>query len=211
VPVLTFEFPHQDRVRGCLSTPDAYAALVATSPRAVTAVARVFDAHPALQKRWQGRTAFAVGPSTARAWNDLGLIPEGQSAGGADALVEHIAASVSATEQPLLFLSGNRRRDALPEGLAAHNIPYHEQEAYVTVPRSDLSLPALGDDRPMWVVFFSPSGLDAVQQSSVALDSYRVGAIGPTTARRLRAEGLRVDAVAETPSPPGLAAALQRA
>ena len=208
VPTLTFRFPHDNALRQCLANPDAYDALVATSPRAVAAVKRVFESDAALHDTWRGRRAFAVGPATATAWCGLGLTPVGQTSGSADALVDAIA--TSDLQKPLLFLSGNRRRDVLPNGLQAHGIAFHEQEAYVTCTRSDLEMPGPGTP-PRWLAFFSPSGLDAVQQSGVDLGAYRIAAIGPTTGTALSDAGASVEAIASTPSPGGLVGAIQAA
>ena len=208
-PVLSFRFPHQDVLRQRLAAPDDHAALIATSARAVEAVRRVFEANPSVHERWQGRRAFAVGPATAQRWRTLGLRPEGESAGDAAALAVHIASVVQPTGPPLLFLSGNRRRDTLPDGLAARTIPYEEQEVYVTVPRDDLVLPTA--DEATWLVFFGPSGLAALRQSNASVAPCRVAAIGRTTAAALREAGISVEAVAGTPSPEGLVASIQRA
>lgn len=208
VPVLVFRFPHADALKQCLATPDAYDALVATSPRAVAAVKRVFEADSALHDAWRGRRAVAVGPATAEAWQALGLRPTGQTSGSAEALVNVVAAH--APQKPLLFLSGNRRRDTLPEGLATRGIAFDEQEAYVTCTRTDLALPGPATP-PRWLVFFSPSGLEAVQHSGADLTAYRIAAIGPTTAGALTDASVTVDAVASTPSPSGLVTALQAA
>ena len=207
-PVLAFKFPRQDRLRARLDSSDPYAGLIATSPRAVTALVRVFSGHEAIAQGWRDRPAYAVGPKTAARFRAVGLQPQGADTGTAESLAARIIAD--APNAPLLFLSGNRRREALPEALRAAEVSFDELTVYETHARSDLHLPAPEDAR--WLVFFSPSGLDAVRQAGdVGVGGYRIAAIGPTTAQALEAEGHSVEAVAEEPSPEGLVTALRKA
>jgi len=103
----------------------------------------------------------------------------------------------------LLFLAGNRRREALPDGLEAAGISFEEEIVYETRPRTDLTLPP--SDGETWLVFYSPSGLEALYASEVTtVAEYRIATIGPTTAAELQDAGLEVDAVADVPSPRGV-------
>lgn len=205
VPVLTFRFPHQDTLRECLAQPARYSGLIVTSPRAVRAVAQT-DFEGPLQAAWSSKPAYAVGPKTAEALRELGLTPTGEGTGSAGAL-----ASVIAKEKfPYLFLSGNRRRDTLPNALRETSTPFDELIVYETGLRSSIDLPeaAAGD----WLVFFSPSGIEAVaRHTDASALRYRLAAIGPTTAEALRARGASVEAVAERPSSQALVAAIQAA
>lgn len=204
-PVLSFEFPRQDRLRDHLQQADRYAALVATSPRVGRALAGVFEEYPSLETKWQGRPAYVVGPKTAHSLNSVGLEPRGAETGSADALANRIGAD--APSAPLLFLAGNRRRDTLPNRLRRDDIAFDEVIVYETHTRSDLQLPPAS-----WLVFFSPSGLEAIEHSAaVDLQEYRIAAIGPTTASSLREQGAIVEAVADTPSPEGLVSAVTAA
>ena len=71
---------------------------------------------------WEARPAFAVGPRTARELRTLGFESTGEDAGDARALARQIARRH--VEQPLLFLSGNRRRDTLPALLMDEAVPF---------------------------------------------------------------------------------------
>jgi uroporphyrinogen-III synthase len=63
-----------------------------------------------------------------------------------------------------------------------------------------------------WAAFFSPSGVDAARLAPEApWNTVRKAAIGPTTAERLRREGLPPRAVADRPTPDALAAAIETA
>lgn len=206
-PVLRFAFPADEALRDRLRAADTYDGLVATSPRAVRALRRVFDDSGALHTAWEGRRAYAVGPKTAERLRALSFEVRGEEAGDAASLVERLA--TDAPERPLLFLSGSRRRDTLPDGLEAAGIPFEEQVVYETHTRTDLDLP---EEPGAWLAFFSPSGLEAVQQADAdALRRFRCAAIGPTTATALREAGQTVDAVADTPTPEALVRAVIQA
>jgi uroporphyrinogen-III synthase len=207
-PVLTFRFPASADLQQRLVKTERYAHLVATSPRAVQALRDAFSSDSTLHDAWQGRTAFAVGPKTGRALSALGLDVQGTDAGSAAALVDGMAAAT--LDGRVLFVSGSRRRDTLPNGLREHGVPFDEVVVYETHVRSDLSLPPPSAQR--WLVFFSPSGLDAVRHAGhIDASAYRLAAIGPTTAGTLESAGLHVEAVASTPGPEPLVAALQHA
>lgn len=204
-PVLAFAFPDQAALRGRLERGDEYEALIATSPRAATALERLFADHEGLAESWKGRKAYAVGPKTAERLRAVGLEPRGHSAGDAEALASYIVDDAPAAH--LLFLSGNRRRDTLPDGLRDGGVPFDELVVYETQPRTALTLPS--PTETSWLAFFSPSGLEAVAQAeSVDLSDYHIAAIGPTTGETLEDAGHSVDAVAAEPSPDGLVSAI---
>jgi len=207
-PVLRFTYPAEGALRERLGAAEQFGALVATSPRAVRAVRRVFDDAGALHAAWEGRTAYAVGPKTADRLRALSFEVRGEEAGDAEALAALIAED--ALEAPLLFLSGSRRRDTLPDGLRSAGVPFEELVVYETHTRTNLTLPADAEGR--WLAFFSPSGVEAVQAADTeALRRYRCAAIGPTTAAGLRSAGGAVEAVAEAPTPEALVQAVTRA
>jgi uroporphyrinogen-III synthase len=205
VPVLAFRFPRQAALRDCVAQPDRYAGLIATSPRAVRAIEQA-GLDEAVRPGWADKPAYAVGPKTAAALRALGFAPQGEEAGHAAALASVIATK----EKPYLFLCGNRRRDTLPTALREAGTPYEELIVYETHPRTAIDLPP--PDPGDWLVFFSPSGIDAVAaQSAAVVAAYRMAAIGPTTAAALRDHGWPPEAVAEAPAPSPLVAALQEA
>lgn len=207
-PVLSFDFPSEALLRERLQDREHYEGVVATSPRAARAVRRVFDETGTVHAQWEDAPTYVVGPKTAERFDDLGFDVRGADSGSADELVSFIADQ--APEAPLLFLSGDRRRDTLPDGLEDAEVPFEEEVVYETKLRTDLTLPPASQN--CWLVFFSPSGLEAVQASEAGpLDAYRIATIGPTTAADLREEGLEIEAVSDIPSPDGLARALAQA
>ena len=210
-PVLAFSFPNQQALTDALEQHDRYGALIVTSPRAATALERAFDQHQNLRAVWENTIAYAVGPKTAGRLQKIGLQPRGEEAGNAEALSARIVEEAPNTH--LLFLCGNRRRDTLPDRLREDAVAFEELVVYETRLRRDLSLPAATQSsQSTWLVFFSPSGLEAVEDvKSVSLSEYRIASIGPTTAGTLVEAGYDVEAVAEEPSPEALVTAIKNA
>lgn len=206
-PVLRFVFPYNDALKERLRQRDQYAAVVATSPRAARALESAFDEMEVAPTQWENVPAYVVGPKTAKEFHDLGFDVRGQNTGDAGTLASWIADTDSTGR--LLFLSGNRRRDTLPNRLDDRNVSFDEQVVYKTKIRSDVSLPS--PEGEPWLVFFSPSGVKAVRRSGVSVDDYRCAAIGPTTAGILREQSVHVAAVADTPSPEGVVSAIASA
>lgn len=204
--VLSFRFPNQSTLGQYLDQRSRYSALVATSPRVGVALSRAFLKNKQRTMRWRDARAYAVGPKTAAALRDVGLRPVGQEGGTARDLAHRIIRNEP--DAPVLFLCGNRRRDVLPDKLTEADIPFDELVVYETGTRSDLSIPP--PEGHAWLVFFSPSGLEAVQKNeTIELDDYCIAAIGPTTARALEDESVTVDCVAREPSPEGLVSAIR--
>jgi uroporphyrinogen-III synthase len=210
-PVLAFAFPNQERLRAHLERRDCYEALIATSPRVAIALERLFANREDLARTWRGTTAYAVGPKTAKRLREVGLEPRGAEAGDAAALARQIVADAPGAD--LLFLCGNRRRDTLPDRLRGAGVLFEELVVYETHPRQDLTLPpSRQPSGTTWLAFFSPSGLEAVEQAeSGNLREYRIAAIGSTTGGALADAGHSVEAVADAPSPDGLVSAIQAA
>lgn len=207
-PVLSFTFPNQPALASHLERQNHYSALIATSPRVARALGHVFDERPLLRTKWEGVPAYAVGPKTAASLRDVGLRPAGAEAGSAQALAQRIVGEEP--DEPLLFLCGNRRRDQLPDRLTTANVAFDELIVYETDTRHDVTLPP--PDRGIWLVFFSPSGIEAVEKSGcdsgTGLPGYRIAAIGPTTGGELAAAGYFVEAIASEPSPKGVVTAI---
>jgi len=205
-PVLRFEFPNQTRLQRHLRRSSVYDALIATSPRVGQALHKAFRADSSLRELWHERPAYVVGPKTGAWLEKLGFQNRGQKAGSAETLARQIVSD--APDLDFLFLCGNRRRDALPDALRKGKVSFEELTVYETHPRSTLNLPST--TKTSWLVFFSPSGIEAVTNGS-RLSGYRLAAIGSTTAGALRKAGYVVEAVASEPTPDGLVTAVAQA
>jgi uroporphyrinogen-III synthase len=206
IPVLQFELLNDESLRRTLERPKDYDGIVVTSPRAVDALADAISWLPSENMLWHAKAVFAVGPRTAEAAREIGFEPVGEDSGSA----ENLAAFISRRHlaRPLLFLSGDRRRGTLPDVLKEAGIGVEEVCVYRTVPRTDLDLRTSG--KPDWAVFFSPSGLEAVESArGLDLHAISIAAIGETTAEALREAGYHVRATAARPTPSALITAMR--
>jgi uroporphyrinogen-III synthase len=203
--------------------------VVLTSRRASTALSSALASLPtscsALAAQLRSLPVLCVGAHTAG-----GLDPSSpvggdltSYAGSAAALLPLVLqAALPHPQQPVLFVCGERRLDTIPAGLQAAGLPVLEFPVYRTEPLPPAQLQqgwaaALATLAPhaqqqLAVVLFSPSGVEAaVQAGLLPHPSARLVAIGPTTAQALAAAALPCAAVADTPTPQGVLAAVQRA
>jgi uroporphyrinogen-III synthase len=225
---------------GFRSTPDShcprYGGIIFTSQRAVQAFTHVIKN---LETRGSNtgldNTAvlYVVGPATARALEPLGLPCEilGEETGNGDALANFIISNYKTrwreAEKPaLLFLVGEQRRDVIPRSLqsqhlkATDRIRVEEVEVYKTAEHPDFGkefrrIWRSNASQPQWVVVFSPTGCSTVLHV-ISTDGHhsktKVATIGPTTRAHLLEEyGFVANAVANKPTPEGLAAAIHDA
>lgn len=203
VPVLDFEPAGRDALAERIENAERFDGLLVTSPRAAAAL-RGLDL-----RGWAGKPAFVVGPRTAGRVRALGLAPVGEETGHADALADLIV--TDPPEKPLLFLCGDRRRDMLPNRLRAAQVAFEELVVYRTLGDAS-ALEVRLSEPPDWLAFFSPSGVEAaLELDGVSWNSCSAAAIGPTTADALRSAGIRPAAVASTPTPESLVAAVTSA
>ncbi|MEX0821612.1 MAG: uroporphyrinogen-III synthase [Rhodothermales bacterium] len=208
IPVLAFKLVNLDKLRDLISRPDEYSGLMLTSPRAVDALGEVLLRGSVFLERWRGKPVFVVGSRTADGVRALGLDPVGEGSGSAQVLARLILSEP--IHNQLLFLSGDRRLDELPSTLRDAGTPFAELCVYETRLRPEIDWPV---DRPVdWIVFFSPSGIEAVEGTDPGLlEAVHVAAIGETTATALRDRGVEVDAVATEPNAQALSEAVRAA
>lgn len=139
------------------------------------------------------------------------------------------AASSEGGYRPYLVLTGDKTLPLLTECLRAAGREVRRVKVYETTADPGLgkavrslangssSSGGAGEGEAVWIALFSPSSsgfvLPHLEAAGYDLRAgnggrARVAAIGETTAAALRAEGWRVDAVAETPDAQGLVAAI---
>ncbi|KAK0192074.1 tetrapyrrole biosynthesis, uroporphyrinogen III synthase [Armillaria mellea] len=161
---------------------------------------------------------YAVGKATASTLHSS--MPNADIRGEHSGTAEQLANFILA-EQPcptkLLYLTGDKNRDTLPNILSGAGISLHSVKVYETQGSSTFSQQLKGivpvrQTVRWWIVLFAPSAAEFVLPSlkeQFDLDSVKIAVIGPTTATFLRETlGLRVDAIPTKPSPEELLRAI---
>lgn len=224
IPVLSFEFLSLPSFSEKLSHPEGYGGLIFTSPRAVEAVELCLEKDNktevwkhSLREKWNAKSVYVVGNATASLVNKIGLDTEGANSGNAEKLAEYICSRESPA-LPLLFPCGTVKGEILPKMLKDRGIPMESITVYQKIPHPGIQVNLNSyyskQGVPASITFFSPSGLTYslkhIQElSGDSIDRIKFAAIGPSTARALTAQGLRVSCMAESPTPLALAKGLQ--
>jgi uroporphyrinogen-III synthase len=141
-----------------------------------------------------------VGPATEAKALEMGFLNVlGAESGSAVGLVDHI---VRKKHDRLLLLTGDKNRDDLPQALDKVGIQFDQLQVYTTSPNPNLQRDLCQLNTQEWMVFFSPSGFDAV---NVYLKDFpKIACIGKTTAAHILSLGYTVTAVAQKPDPASL-------
>ncbi|HEU4613179.1 MAG TPA: uroporphyrinogen-III synthase [Kofleriaceae bacterium] len=199
-----------------------YAAIVVASPRAVHELARAVGSLAGIRTTLpELPDVWAVGPATKRAL-DIAKLPAQLPAGVRDGaeLARHMVASRSLAGRRVLVPRAEEGRTDIREILRAAGAEVVDVVAYRTVALAPDD-PLLGEGADLLVrgaaaicAVFAPSqvsalaaAIDARQHALPALIT-RFCAIGETTAGALRAAGVAEVAVADAPTPEGMARAV---
>ena len=220
LPALEFVFTHSAALQSALSSPTSYSGLIATSPRGCLAASLAFSAlssslppttFSSLISRWSALPCYTVGEASASLLTSTFPLTVTPVGGNAAALAQHIVALRSSGDSgdsqplPLLVLSGQLRREELFDGLKGGGVAYEELQVYETQRREGvvgdvarLLEEAEGErdeveKRWSWMVFFSPSGVEAVHHAVAVkgggdkgLSGWRMAALGNTSATAIR-------------------------
>ncbi|MBA3867481.1 MAG: uroporphyrinogen-III C-methyltransferase [Solirubrobacterales bacterium] len=197
-------------VREAAAAIAEYSLVCLTSPNGVRLLFEALGAAGSDARALAGATVAAIGPGTARALAEHGIVadvvPERFVA---EALVESLAA-VEVEGRQVLIARAAEARDVLPKALRERGAEVDVVPLYETVPEqpgADAVEAAQGAD---YVTFTSSS---TVTNLTEALGdrfpgSARIVSIGPVTSEAVRAAGLVVDVEAERHDVEGLLAAL---
>ncbi|HUE75903.1 MAG TPA: uroporphyrinogen-III synthase [Chloroflexota bacterium] len=198
---------------------ESYDWVILTSANAVRAlVSRLTDRGLKVGALGRGWVA-AIGPATAAELEKHGLTPDFLPT---EFVAETLARQIGvASGQRVLVPSSDLAREALSDGLRARGAIVDDVVAYRTVPGEGVPrLAELLQSRALdAVTFASPSSLRNLlaglaergtgrSAALTLLGSVSVVCIGPVTARAARAEGVRVDAIADEQSEQGIVDAI---
>jgi uroporphyrinogen III methyltransferase/synthase len=200
-----------DEVRDAIESLHSYALVCLTSPNGVRLLFEAMAAQGRDARALANATIAAIGPGTAAALAEHGLIadivPERFVAEG---LLEALA-GVDVAERPVLVARAAEARDVLPESLHERGAHVDVVALYETV-AEDPDPEALEAAREADYVTFTSSStvrnlLAAVGDDGLPRDA-RVVSIGPITSEAAREAGLEVHVEAERHDPSGLVDAL---
>ncbi|KIO23985.1 hypothetical protein M407DRAFT_26597 [Tulasnella calospora MUT 4182] len=254
VPVLEHSFVEVARLKELIAIGprNAFSGVIVTSGRAAEAWSNAvesIDADDALDSSvWNKTPFYVVGQKTADTLMAtapvrpafypspdcvLGAAETGSGEKLASFIIQHLSNGPDRTSASLLYLTGDKNRDAIQTTLSDANIAVHPHQVYRTSARVNLAaeisdavstLPTNTTD--IWIAFFAPSSaamaLPALAEvlSLPTLShsekrhgppSARFAAIGKTTSTYLQEEHVqrfRVDAVANSPTAEELAHAI---
>ena len=230
IPVLGHVLRNQAELWSAIEG-EHYSGVIFTSQRAVEAWR---EALHSVQKHqtathWRDTPCYVVGPTTAALLQAIEgdhaprTVSGTEQSGTSETLAAFIVQQLEASRppHPLLYLTGDKRRENLPEILAKASIPVHELVVYETAPLPDFAtrfsaaLQQLDEADTAWLALFSPSGanlaLPIVQRQGLA-GRVRLATIGPTTREHLAdVMKLEAHAMAATPQAADLAGAIRSA
>jgi uroporphyrinogen III methyltransferase/synthase len=199
-----------DEVRSAVDELHSYALVCLTSPNGVRLL---FDAMAAAgrdARALANATVAAIGPGTAAALRDHGVIadvvPERSIA---EALVEALA-GVEVAERPVLVARAAEARDVLPDALRERQAQVDVVALYETVAEEPDPEAVAAAREAHYVTFTSSSTvrnlLDAVGEDLPR--GARIVSIGPVTSEAARDAGLEIHVEAQRHDPGGLVEAL---
>lgn len=192
---------------------DRYQAVAITSPRAGEALAeRLPRGGAAARAAARGLDLWASGSRTARpvvGWFRAVRLAggtRGQEEGAAEALVRAILAGRRPAR--VLFPCGDRRRDALPDGLRSAGVTVDDVPAYRSVLADEQDARAACRDADVLVVG-SPSVAALLARTCPAGRRPDLVTIGPVTAAAARDNGWDPAAIASSPTVEAVAAGVR--
>jgi uroporphyrinogen III methyltransferase/synthase len=155
-----------------------------------------------------GRRVAAIGPGTARALEEHGIVPDVVPA---RAVAEGLVEALTAEEiSRALVLRAREGRDVLPDALRARGASVDVLALYETLPEPLDDETAVAAREADYLTFTSASTVRffVAAAGEDALRGPRVASIGPATSEALREHGVSPDLEADPHTPDGLVDAL---
>ena len=197
-------------VGAMLDSLHTYALVCLTSPNGAELLFEAMASRGLDARALHSATVAAIGPGTARALRERGLVPDVVPPRSiAESLVEALAA-VDVNDRPVLVARAAEARDVLPDAMAQRGARVDVVPLYETVREEadDAAVERAADAD--YVTFTSSSTVrlfaEAVGDRFPA--TARIVSIGPVTSETVRELGREVDVEAERHDPDGLVEAL---
>jgi uroporphyrinogen III methyltransferase/synthase len=190
----------------------AYDLVCLTSPNGVRLLFERLRAAGGDARAFAGTTVAAIGPGTAAALRDRGVIadvvPERSTAEGLLDALAAWSASGQRRGARALVARAMQARDVLPDGLRERGAEVDVLALYETVAEelSEAQLEQL--EQADYVTFTSSSTVDNLLRGGTRLGRARLLSIGPVTSTALRDHGLAPDVEAESHDIDGVVRAL---
>lgn len=161
------------------------------------------------------KVGYTVGPATFKVLQRIGFkdVRGGEKAGNGKVLAEFIRSELS-TEVPIIFFTGEIRKDIIPRMLKNWGYNLQEQVIYKTENRGDIietfetraNETIVGNN---WIIFFSPQGTSSiVDYIKTRGELFRIASIGPTTEEYLIENGIKPDIVSPKPEASSLVSSI---
>ncbi|KAG7087405.1 hypothetical protein E1B28_013375 [Marasmius oreades] len=249
VPVLETVLTNVNDLTGIIQHGPAYDGVIMTSARACEAWRDAVDGlesqHTPSNYDWNSRPFYVVGKGTKSALCEIHtrhpnspfapnpLMIKGEDCGNADQLGRFIVEDLKSTPTKLLYLTGDKNRDTLPNILRDSHVDFQALQVYETrgsvrFPidwKATLEMASKGDPCTLrwWIIFFAPSAAQFVlpfieeyfelsTKASTGNSSKpvaKIASIGPTTGKYLHETlCLHVAATASKPTPEDLVSAI---
>ncbi|KAK6458571.1 Uroporphyrinogen-III synthetase [Scheffersomyces xylosifermentans] len=188
------------------------AVFIITSQRAVEMFGDCLSSIPpdVKQRIITEKVGYTVGPATHSVLKKLGFtdVRGGERAGNGLKLAHLVKQDIQDLSTPIVFFTGEVRKDIIPRSLKEWNYNLVENIIYTTEVREDVisnfnnyvqqENNGTGDG---WIVFFSPQGTEEIVEfvKVQPKSRYRIASIGPTTEEYLLENQITPDVVASKP------------
>ncbi|CAG9862648.1 unnamed protein product [Phyllotreta striolata] len=207
VNTLVFDFVNLDLLAKNLQNFEDYSGIIFSSPRCVNAVYLACKQFNCDLSLWRQKNNFAVGTKTAQdSLDKLRIECKGADSGSAVNLAKEIIKEKTNYRKPFLYPHGSLKTDTLTAELEKENIcldgilVYHTKENPNIEEEMKKSTQNF-QNIPEFLVFFSPSGVQATLSYLSHFTDSKVIAIGPTTETALKEKNIQVSGVAKQPTP----------